>query len=577
MLPFAIPDMPRISSIFQRFMNKERGILIVYFVVICIVALERIVVPHVYGKLLAAIKKMGRVYKLFAILVVLFCIFQALETWLTLMDARLLPAFESFVRENVVDEVITRHRIQYAELDLGDLTSKLIKLPAYMRDVFYRTKSFLLFHLLSAITTGIYLFYCHWWLGAVFATVLAVLVLGSRSFVRHCREASYAREAAFDHTQESIQDLLSNLLAVYNSQNEAGEQRRVQQLNDGLMRRIRESVYCGVPYRVLFAVCFLILFTGITGLGIYLYHAGRLELDLLVSSFIVTFAMLKTCMSIYHDMESFIWLRGGMQVVEDFLERLPTKPAECGGSPGSGPVRLVKLPPPLAGSAGGIAISFNGVSFWHSSKALPPALDRFSLRIPAGQRVVVRGGVGSGKSTMSHLLVQLQCQQEGAILVGGVDTREVDLASLRRAVHYVGQHPRLFNRTLWENLTYGNQTLTSPDQIYDLLRSLRLPDVERAFRQAMHKPVGKQGSQLSGGQRQIAWILRGVLTPSSAIVLDEPTSSLDENARSQVMRVITGLIGRRTAILITHDPELMRVASRVITLEAGRVVSDEAR
>lgn len=567
----SIPDMPHITAMFDQFIAKEKGLLAMYMSIICVVALERIAVPHIYGKLLAAIKKMERVKVYFVALVVLFTVFQLLEIWVTVIDARLVPSFESFVRENVVDEVITRHKLQYAELDLGDLTSKLIKLPSYMRDVFYRAKAFLLFHVLTAVTTGAYLFYCHWSLGLVFSFVALVLAAGSWSFARHCKRSSYEREEAFDHTQESIQDVLANLLAVYNSQNEAGEQLRVQRLNANLNHKVQKSVHCGIPYRILFAVAFLVLFAGITGLGIYLYHTGRIELDLFVSSFIITFAMLKTCMSIYYDMDSLVYLKGGLQVVEDFLDGLPKKSADCEGStePTQRPTRRIRLRP-----MEGVAVRFDRVSFWYGSLNAPPALDRLSLHIPAGQRVAIRGGVGSGKSTMSHLLMRLQCQQKGAVFVNGIDTRGLDISSLRSAVHYVGQHPRLFNRTLWENLSYGNSELKSEEQVYELLQSLQMVGVARVFRALMHEPVGKNGSRLSGGQRQVAWVLRGMLTPSNAIILDEPTASMDDRTRDQVMKLITGLAGSRTTIIITHDPALLRIASRVVTLEGGRLTLD---
>ncbi len=388
----SIPDMPHITAMFDNFIAKEKGLLAVYLAIICVVALERVAVPHIYGKLLAAIKKMERVKIYFTALVVLFVVFQLLDIWVTVLDARLVPSFESFVRENVVDEVITRHKMKYAELDLGDLTSKLIKLPAYMRDVFYRAKAFVLFHALTAVTTGAYLFYCHWSLGLVFAFVALVLAAGSWSFARHCKRASYEREQAFDHTQESIQDVLANLLAVYNSQNEAGEQMRIQRLNSNLIRKVQKSVHCGIPYRVLFAACFIVLFAGITGLGIYLYHTGRIELDLLVSSFIITFAMLKTCMSVYHDVDSLVFLKGGLQVVEDFLDGLPQKSIDCEGAGGQAQrsKRHIRLR-----TMEGAAVQFDNVSFWYGSLKAPPALDRVSLHIPAGQRVAIRGGVGS--------------------------------------------------------------------------------------------------------------------------------------------------------------------------------------
>ena len=98
---------------------------------------------------------------------------------------------------------------------------------------------------------------------------------------------------------------------------------------------------------------------------------------------------------------------------------------------------------------------------------------------------------------MSRLLMRLQCHQKGRVTVNGTDNRSLDINALRRSVHYVGQHPRLFNRTLWENLSYGNSELKSAEQVYELLQSLQMCSLSNVFREIMHEPVGKNGSRRS--------------------------------------------------------------------------------
>ena len=270
-----------VYSISISFLKKHKKEFAIYGFLLCIIAFERVAIPHVYGKLLSALRDSNRnMYGLFGLIILIYCIFQFCETILTLLDAKLLPVFESYVRENVVTEIIDRHSQQYTELDLGNITSKLIKLPAYLRDAFYRSKAFLFNHILSVITTGLYLLYCHWSLGLIFIVAFGLLGISSWFFCNKCFNLSYSRESSFDNMQESVQDLLSNLLSVYTSRKEETEKSNLSTLNKVVIKNTQNSIYCGIPFRIIFSVIFLLLFTGITGTGIYLHQTNQIKLDL---------------------------------------------------------------------------------------------------------------------------------------------------------------------------------------------------------------------------------------------------------------------------------------------------------
>jgi len=158
-------------------------------------------------------------------------------------------------------------------------------------------------------------------------------------------------------------------------------------------------------------------------------------------------------------------------------------------------------------------------------------------------------------------------------LINGVDVSEIDLDDLRKHIIYVPQHPILFNRTLWENINYGLEGVTQED-VYKLLRETGLTDLEAVYREKMDKPVGKLGTNLSGGQRQVVWLLRCMLRPSSVIILDEPTSALDEKSRRNVENIIKWMSKSRTLIVITHDRELLQHMNRMIYFDKGQIVQD---
>ena len=555
-------QVPTIAGVAVRFARANAATLGFYALILLLLAAERIGVPHFYGKMIDAVRKadFGHVYWLFGLLVGIFVAYQALDTGLTLMDADLMPRFESAMRSFMVDRILLQLREAYTELQLGDITSKLIKLPAHMRALFQRVKVFTFNHVLSVVLSAAYLFYCHWAIGAVFSANFVVIALTTYLFCTRCASSSCARESTFDETQEGIQDILYNLLAVYTGHGEARERARVDAYNRTVNARTRDYIVCGLPYRAVLAACFVSVFAGTTYLGLRLFQQGAIELSILVSSFIVSFSMLRTCMSFYFDFDSFLYVYGGIQVVCDFLRALPAYVPAARPSPDATEL-LARArvhvgdnakdgppPPPPPPTLEVVRVSF-------AAPADPARriLREVSVRVPPGSTLVLTGRIGSGKSTLGKLLARLLRPTSGHILLDGVDARRIPLPALRRIVYYSPQAPRLFNRTLYENLVYGCDPPPAEAEIYGLLRQLDMHDVARTFRARMHRRVGKNGHRLSGGQQQVTALLRAYYRRARIYVMDEPTSALDPASREHVVRLIRHMRRQATMIVITHD------------------------
>lgn len=577
-------------DLFTTFIRQHRGILAVYVVILCCLTLERVAIPHFYGQLLETIKaaKFDATYRIFGTVIGIFLVFQILDTVLTYIDANLMPRFEAYVRKHVVNTLLDRYQHQHTELDLGNITSKLIKLPGYLNWLFYKVKAFVFNHVLSILITCGYLFYCHPYLGGIFGSSFLVLALLTFAFCRQCSPLSYEREDTFDRTHEDIQDILYNLQTIYVNRTEKAERARIDAVNQETINRTREAAYCGIPYRVMFALLFIGVFAGITWTSLHLYRTKRLSLALLVSSFMVTFSILRTCISFYFDFDSFIYIYGGVQVVSDYIEALPQlcNTVQTRALPTRAPsngtrgidIRFDNVhytPPVLATEASTSGRATKGKGRTAAASARPPLFDGLSLSLPAGKHVALTGSIGSGKSTIAHILLKLQCVQKGNVTLNGVPLKALDTSDVRKAIQYVPQQPRLFDRTLWENLSYGNPMLR-PSDVYDLLRKLELHDLKKVFRRKMYESVGKQGYKLSGGQRQMVFLMRTLFNrDAKVVILDEPTSALDGRSRDQVLKLIRAGTQHRTLLVITHDDELLHYVDRVVRLGDGRVLASQ--
>jgi ABC-type bacteriocin/lantibiotic exporter with double-glycine peptidase domain len=140
----------------------------------------------------------------------------------------------------------------------------------------------------------------------------------------------------------------------------------------------------------------------------------------------------------------------------------------------------------------------------------------------------------------------------------------------------VPQTPRLFNRTLWENLSYGfKEGEVKESDFITILEDLNMKETAQTFKEKMHKSVGKKGSHLSGGQRQIVWILRCLLKKAPVVILDEPTSALDEDSRNKVVTLMKTLQKKRTIIVISHDKDFLQIMDRLLLVDNGSIIQDK--
>ncbi len=215
------------------------------------------------------------------------------------------------------------------------------------------------------------------------------------------------------------------------------------------------------------------------------------------------------------------------------------------------------------------AVRFDGVTFGYE-RDHPPVLEEIDLDVRPGERVALVGASGIGKSTVASLLLRLYDPDAGRVLIDGVDIRKYTLESLRRQVSIVLQDSILFAASVRDNISYGHDGCTD-EQIEAAARLANAHEFIVALPNGYDTIVSERGTSLSGGQRQRIAIARAAVRPSPIILLDEPTTGLDEHSERAVLEALARLAAGRTTILITHDLRLASRADRIVYLEDRRV------
>mgnify|MGYP005846717627 CR=1 FL=1 len=211
-------------------------------------------------------------------------------------------------------------------------------------------------------------------------------------------------------------------------------------------------------------------------------------------------------------------------------------------------------------------VAFEGVEFTYGNGQ--EVIRGLSLHIPAGDTAAIVGATGAGKSTVIKLLLRFYDVQRGRITLDGRDLRTLDVADLRGAIGLVSQDVFLFHGTVRENITYGTFGATD-EQIIAAAKIAEAHDFIMQLPQGYETIVGERGQKLSGGQRQRISIARAILKDPPVLILDEATSSVDNETEAAIQRSLERIIVGRTTIVIAHRLSTIRNADRIFVLEDG--------
>jgi ATP-binding cassette subfamily C protein LapB len=217
-------------------------------------------------------------------------------------------------------------------------------------------------------------------------------------------------------------------------------------------------------------------------------------------------------------------------------------------------------------------IEFKKISFSYPNQE-PLALDEVSFKIKPGEKIGILGRIGSGKSTIARLLLGLYDPAAGSVLMDGTDLRQIDPADLRRNIGYVSQDNYLFFGSVRDNISFGSPHVD--DQT--ILRAAAVAGVTDFLRTHPHGfdlQVGERGMALSGGQRQAVVIARALLLDPPIILLDEPTSGMDNSTESNFKTRLGKAMAGKTLLLVTHRSSLLSLVDRLIIMDNGKIVAD---
>ena len=214
-------------------------------------------------------------------------------------------------------------------------------------------------------------------------------------------------------------------------------------------------------------------------------------------------------------------------------------------------------------------VNVQSVSFAYPER--DTTLEEVNLEIPAGKTVAIVGPTGSGKTTLVRLLLRFYDPNDGSIQIDGIDVREIKLSSLRKSIALVSQRVTLFPESVKENIRYGNLDATD-EEIENAASIAEAIEFINTLPNGFDTKIGEGGYKLSGGQRQRLSIARAVLKDAPILILDEATSSVDNETEAALQRSLAQISEGRTTLIIAHRLSTIRNADNIFVLENGKVI-----
>lgn len=287
---------------------------------------------------------------------------------------------------------------------------------------------------------------------------------------------------------------------------------------------------------------------------IYYWHQDKIGLADFVLIQSLNLSLMMVYVSSSHSFMQFFKLYGG---IKDGLNLL-SKPYDIVDVPRAKKLEVKEAP-----------ILFDDITYhYKGAKAL---FKHFTLDVKAGEKIGLVGHSGSGKSTLIKILSRYYDLQDGKILIDGQDIAEITQDSLRKNIGLIPQDASLFNRTIMDNIRYGNLKATDED-VFESAKKAHIHDFVLSLKNGYDTKVGERGVMLSGGERQRIAIARAILKNAPILILDEATSALDSVSEEYIQRSMKTLMTGKTVIAIAHRLSTLKEMDKIVVMDKGKIV-----
>lgn len=531
-----------IGNIIYQFVKDHPWIFLLNICLMAFVPINEVLLPFLCGKMIVNIGAAAGI----KYLVMLASTLIIAQTGFVLRDKlneQFVPRLESYIKTEIVGLILQKYNTAFDNITTGDLIYKMTKIPDLLLYWLQWTNDYIIpyvFVFLSAI------FYF-----AKFDKVIALAFLGFLVALctlfyttpKVCLKHAKNNDQVFSMMHEKVEDIIHNMPSILTANTRSQELLKLRENGVGYSKTYNQTSACTVNFKLMMlpVVAGLVAFFVLRSRHLIM-NKNKSKEDF-VPMFVILTSMLGSIFWLIDITRLSVFDLGIVTNLNDMLVVPGKREASSGASKTGGP-------PPSD------SIGLSGVTFGYSSNK--EILTNKSIHFEKGKSTALVGNIGAGKSTVIKLLLGLYKPWKGDLYIDGQWYSQMKVEDIRDKIGYVPQNPVLFNNTVLYNIQYGNTA--SENQVRELLKDM---NIHPSF---ADKQVGKNGMNLSGGQRQLVWCLRVLFRNPDYLLMDEPTASMDKETKDILLRLLKVMMKGKTVVIVTHDNYLLDFVDRKMQL-----------
>lgn len=538
-----------INRLIIDFLKDNKSYLITYTVTMMAYPITAVVLPNYYGKIIEDLQALKK--PRFTVTIMLIILTNLMYLFMSHLDTIFIPKLQDYIRINIIQVIIDKYKESFEEQELGSLIGKIIKLPPVIRELAFEIINYVGPICLILIITIVKFTLIDKRIGALTLSGIIGGIMILIPLFKKSLDVSIKADVDMDIMVENISELFDNLFDIYSMNTSKEEINKLSESQKIVSDNLKTTMKTANTCRATMDCLSVGLFFSIIAYSYHLYELKQIELSSIINIAVTGLYVIGDIGSLSGQLPDIIINLGIYCRIQKYLYNL--KPTNSMNS--MNPTNLATQP-----NSEEKGIKFDNVGVKYGKKDF--VIQNFNLKVESGESVAIIGKIGSGKSSIVKALLKfIPC--EGNIYIDGVDISSMEPDFVRSKVIFIRQNPLPFNRTLYENIAYGNNNVTRL-QVNDLFDKY---DLHSYFHNGLDDLVGRKGEKLSGGQKMIMFLLRIIVqNDKKIVVLDEPTSSLDDETTNKILSIIKEAIQKKTTIIITHDKRVKDIVNRTIII-----------
>lgn len=542
-------------KIIKPYLASNKFIIIFYILtIISAYPLESIVIPKLFSNFFTKINTEVNNTIIFNF-IKYFMIYMSISSIGQIIGAKIesiiIPEFNKYVTDLLFNKILYFYENNYADLELGKILARINILPSVIRELTTDLFAWVLPKLISLIIINIYFFYYSPYLGMISLIFLVFIFFFNITRYSKCINISNERYMVYEEKSEAIQDKLTNLYSIYASNKINDEIKEFSNISDKFRNLQSNSIICNNTIKNNNSTLIFIFFILMLVFIAYLFNKQIINKETLITLYLTLNFYIPNLNTLITYLPDYTNHMGIVKSVNEYIKQINID-------------RVIK--PDINITEG--LVNIKNLTFGYSSEK--KIFNNFNLEIKKNEKIAIVGSSGNGKSTLIKLIMGYYKVPNNTIFIDNQDINLVSLNSLRMKISYINQNNRLFNKSIYENIQYGNNI--SRDEINNLIIKYNLDTIFKNLPNGFNTNVGVSGDSLSGGQKQIIQLLRCYKKNNRILILDEPTSALDNDTRLIVLQIIKDISINSTLIIITHDSNNLDLVNKVIHLKDGKII-----